>query len=461
MMMRRWSLAALMLVLVAPSPADAVLTDDEPSNDTIATAAVQIVPTAAVTTDGGEFTLVPGDTDYVGIGSLAVGDIVTVSTTPLDDAAFTDPDTMIGVFTSGALRDCDGDDSINNELANPPGGLGSLCRLVIDSAGTWYVGVTGFTDPPFNGNHFESGVYQLLVTINAIVVPPTSTPTATPAATATATSTATPTASPTATSTATSTPTASPTATSTATSTPAASPTATSTATSTPTASPTATSTPTSTATSTPTATPTPMPTLHATACLSAGGNGALNAEWTTPANAQGSDESYASGKDAANQRLQDYDTFGFTLTDVPSGSAIVGVEMQVEGQTANAGDSFDISTQLVVGGAVCGNHENLIGCSGGCFAGTADTTERAGGSATTWGCTISDSDVRASNFGVDLDLVKQAGGGAATMFTDDICLTVSFVPEPGALLQLVSGGVGLALLQRRRNRRVRARSGS
>jgi hypothetical protein len=134
---------------------------------------------------------------------------------------------------------------------------------------------------------------------------------------------------------------------------------------------------------------------------------------------------------------------------------------MQIEGQTANTVDSFDISTQLVVGGAVCGNHENLIGCSGGCFAGSTDTFELAGGSATTWGCTISDADVRASDFGVDLDLVKRAGGGAATMGTDDICLTVFFLPEPGGMLQLISGGIGLAWLQRRRNRRVRTRSSS
>jgi hypothetical protein len=185
MMMRLWPLAVLMLVLAAPRPAGAVLTDDEPSNDAIGTAAVQIVPTAAVTTDGGELTLAPGDIDYLGIGSLAVGDIVTVSTTPLDDAVFSDPDTMIGLFTSGGSRECEGDDSMNNELVNPPDGLGSLCRFVIDSAGTWYVGVTGFSDPPFNGNHFESGVYELHVTINAIAASPTPTPT--PTATATPT----------------------------------------------------------------------------------------------------------------------------------------------------------------------------------------------------------------------------------------------------------------------------------
>jgi hypothetical protein len=192
------------------------------------------------------------------------------------------------------------------------------------------------------------------------------------------------------------------------------------------------------------------------TACLSAGGNGALNAEWIAPANAQGSDDLRAIGKDAVNQDLQDYDTFGFTVADVPSGSTIVGVEMQIEGQTGNTGDSFDISTQLVVGGAVCGNHENLIGCSGGCFAGSTDTTELAGGSTTTWGCTISDSDVRASNFGVDLDLVQLTGGSGATMSTDDICLTVFYTPEPGAVLQLVAGGVGLAFLNKRRLRKKR-----
>jgi hypothetical protein len=199
MMMRAWLLAVLMLVWVAPRPAGAVLTDDEPSNNDIGTAAVQIVPTAAVTTDGGELTLTAasspsafdGDTDYLGIGSLAVGDIVTVSTTPLDDVLFKDPDTMIGLFTSGGSMECEGDDSINNELVMFPGGKGSLCRFTIDSAGTWYVGVTGYSDDPFNGAHYASGEYELHVTINALV-PPIATPTATPTPMATPTPTPTP-----------------------------------------------------------------------------------------------------------------------------------------------------------------------------------------------------------------------------------------------------------------------------
>ena len=188
--------AALFMLFVAARPAASALTDDEPSNNAIGSAATQIVPTAAVTTGAGEFTLVFGDIDYVGIGNLAPGDIVTVSTTPLDDERFETPDTFIGLFTAGGSRECESDDSINNELTNPASaGLGSVCRFVIDSPGTWYVGVTGGSDDPrFEGNHFNAGSYELHVTINSIN-PPNLTPT--PTATATGTPTYTPTPTPT------------------------------------------------------------------------------------------------------------------------------------------------------------------------------------------------------------------------------------------------------------------------
>jgi hypothetical protein len=191
--------AVVMLALLAPRPANSVLTDDEPSNDSMGTAASQIVPTAAVTTDGGEFTLtyVPGpgidDIDYVGIGGLADGDIVTVSTTPLGDDDMFLPDTLIGLFNGSQTKKCEGDDSINNELVVPDG-KGSLCRVKIDSAGTWFVGVTGASCliDPFDGSHCAAGAYQLVVTINALV-PPSSTATPTPSATSTATPSSTPT----------------------------------------------------------------------------------------------------------------------------------------------------------------------------------------------------------------------------------------------------------------------------
>jgi len=247
MSVRSWLLAVSMLVAVASPRAGAVLTDAEPSNNTIGTAAVQIVPTAAVTADGGQLALVFGDIDYLGIGNLAVGDIVTVSTTPLNNALLKDPDTIVGLFTSGGAERCEGDDSLNNELTPGTGGTGSLCRFTINAAGTWYVGVTGYSTSPFNGNHFETGPYELHVTINALVPPeptPTPAPTATPTATPTVAPTATPTTAPTVT------PSASPS------SEPTPVPTVTPTAT--PSATPTA--APTVSPTTTPTPTPTPEP---------------------------------------------------------------------------------------------------------------------------------------------------------------------------------------------------------
>jgi len=189
--------AALLLTLVAARPAASVLFDDEPANDSIATASVQLAPTAAVTTDGGEFGLVWYDIDYIGLSNLSVGDVVVISTTPLDSAQFDDPDTLIGLFTSAGSLKCLNDDSVDNGLGSPlTAGFGSLCRFVIDSPGTWYVGVTGSGDPPFDGVHFYDGVYELHVTINALV-PPVSTPTPTALPTPTPTAIPTPTPTPT------------------------------------------------------------------------------------------------------------------------------------------------------------------------------------------------------------------------------------------------------------------------
>ncbi len=157
--MRSLFLATLMLLVLA-APAGAVLTDG-PCNDAIVVASgpcapgapIQMVKTGPVTTDGGELELVAGDIDFLGIGALSAGDIVTVSTTPLDDSAFEVPDTIVGLFDSTTTDPtsmilCRNDDAPNNDLNNCPGGncpgRGSLCRFLILAPGNYYVGVTGF-----------------------------------------------------------------------------------------------------------------------------------------------------------------------------------------------------------------------------------------------------------------------------------------------------------------------------
>jgi len=171
--MRISTLSALTLLVIA-SPATALLLDQEPSNNSVSTATTQLTPIAAVNADVGRFSFEVGggDTDYIGIGGLFAGDVVTVSTTPMVDAPdFQVPDTIVGIFDSAGNELCIGDDAWNNDLDNFPTGYGSLCRYEIDADGDYYVGVTGFTPTPFDGNHSEEGIFSMTITVTALPEP--------------------------------------------------------------------------------------------------------------------------------------------------------------------------------------------------------------------------------------------------------------------------------------------------
>ena len=167
------NLLVLMLVLLA-APAGAALTEDEPSNNEIATAAIQIVPAGAVSSNAGMLSFTAGgdDSDYLGIAGLMAGDIVMVSTTPLGDPPYFEiPDTIVGLFDDLETAQCVGDDAFNNDLDQFPTGFGSLCRVEILTDGDYFVGVTGYSPVPFDGDHLEVGEYALSVTVIALPEP--------------------------------------------------------------------------------------------------------------------------------------------------------------------------------------------------------------------------------------------------------------------------------------------------
>jgi hypothetical protein len=174
--MRNLFSSTLLMVLIA-SPAAAVLTDQEPSNNDIATASIQmpIPPNEnVVSVDGGvlTFTTGGGDLDYLGIGGLLAGDVVYFSTTPLGDPPdFEIPDTIAGLFSDNGSEQCVGDDAFNNDLDQFPTGFGSLCRYEIPSDGDYFIGVTGFSPIPFDGAHLEEGKYSLTVNVTRIPEP--------------------------------------------------------------------------------------------------------------------------------------------------------------------------------------------------------------------------------------------------------------------------------------------------
>ena len=148
-----------LIALIAPPAGAVTLTDDEPANDSVGTAAIDVIAPAGASAHGGELVLVAGDIDLLGISALSAGDVITVTTTPLDDADLQVPDTIVGLFDSSATDPthmilCRGDDTGNNDLITglegDPIGFGSLCRFGVTAPGNYYVGVTGFraTSPP-------------------------------------------------------------------------------------------------------------------------------------------------------------------------------------------------------------------------------------------------------------------------------------------------------------------------
>jgi len=174
--MRNLFLSTLMVFAVA-SPATAILRDEEPSNNNVATAPIQMpIPPYenVVSADAGvlTFRVGGGDLDYLGIGGLLAGDIVNLLTTPLGDPPdFEIPDTIVGLFSDAGAMECAGDDAFNNDLDQFPTGFGSLCRYEIPSDGDYFVGVTGFSAAPFDGAHFEEGKYSLTVNVTRLPEP--------------------------------------------------------------------------------------------------------------------------------------------------------------------------------------------------------------------------------------------------------------------------------------------------
>jgi len=174
--LQNWFASVLLLVVVA-SPAAGLLTDQEPANNNVANAAIQIAMPPndnAVIVDAGVLTFAAGggDFDYLGIGGLLAGDVVNLSTTPLGDPpVFETPDTIVGLFSDNGSSECVGDDAFNNDLDQFPTGFGSLCRFEIFKDGDYFIGVTGFSAVPFDGAHFEEGKYSLTVNVTRLPEP--------------------------------------------------------------------------------------------------------------------------------------------------------------------------------------------------------------------------------------------------------------------------------------------------
>jgi hypothetical protein len=137
---------------------------DSPGNNTPATADPTGLAGFGSRVGVGSLTAGAADVDFFSV-TLGAGDVLSAMTTPME-SPFAAPDTLLGVFdTSGTLVFFNDDGGAGWDGA-PVTNFGSAVRFVAPSAGTYFLGVTGFGDPDFDGiGHGESGPYGLTLSV--------------------------------------------------------------------------------------------------------------------------------------------------------------------------------------------------------------------------------------------------------------------------------------------------------
>lgn len=159
--------------------------------------------------------------------------------------------------------------------------------------------------------------------------------------------------------------------------------------------------------------------------------NGA-DCTWTNPGNATGDTTStsatcaHASGGTRVSNTLR-LTNFGFTSTDIPTGSVINGATVEVEWQGGGT-QTVDTTVQLTTDGT-SGTGDNKA-------AGTSQTTKgfrTYGGASDGWNASLTQANVTSSNFGVFLVYTK-SGGGAQTTNVYRARITIDYTPPTTTL---------------------------
>jgi hypothetical protein len=152
--------------------------DTDPAND--ARSGADSIAIAPFTAQIGIGELLAADVDFYRL-NLREGQFLSAMTAPLGDmpSSFRSPDTVLGLFDESGVSLIVGDDAgdhsespihpfltSDSPYATDDEGFpelyGSGIRALIPADGTYYLGVTGYQDDDFLGNHIEVGRYAKL-----------------------------------------------------------------------------------------------------------------------------------------------------------------------------------------------------------------------------------------------------------------------------------------------------------
>lgn len=157
--------------------------------------------------------------------------------------------------------------------------------------------------------------------------------------------------------------------------------------------------------------------------CASADRDG--KAEWANPDNAKASDDSRAQSG-VVQETYSDWlrcTNFGFDTDDIPSGATIIGIEMKLERKAIINNYVADSAIYLRDSGGQTGDD--------GAFPfikwTNVDVEKIHGGKVDDWNAGLSDSDVRASSFGVDISARNTFTLSSVWCYIDCVSIRIHF----------------------------------
>lgn len=146
---------------------------------------------------------------------------------------------------------------------------------------------------------------------------------------------------------------------------------------------------------------------------------------WTNPSNAVSSDNVYATvGLDDEFSNYLKATNFGF---NIPAGSTIDGVVVEVERKSIASDQNKDTNVKLVKGGVISGNNK----ADTATYWSTTDTYKSYGASNDLWGVTLTPTDVNASDFGVVFSVYGFSN--FRTGYVDHIRITIYYTSSGGS----------------------------
>jgi hypothetical protein len=145
---------------------------------------------------------------------------------------------------------------------------------------------------------------------------------------------------------------------------------------------------------------------------------------WSDPNNVKSSNDVYAIATPAKNSDSDWLRVTNFDFSSIPSGATIDGIEVKIEHRgTAVAPDGYNQDSTLQLrktSGQTGSNKASFLPW------GTTDETFTYGGESDKWGATLVDTDIRSSDFGLDLSVAGMLEDGE-TAYVDVISIRVYY----------------------------------